>query len=70
MWDSATQQKDMSPTLPTEKTEITRGDKQVRTKGELITTAWKHKCQVYMLSNINQKPKVGNFCDNGKTPRL
>jgi hypothetical protein len=41
MWDSETQQKDMSPRLPTERTEITRGDTQVRTKGGVMPTVWK-----------------------------
>jgi len=56
----------MSPRLPTEKTEITKGETQVRTKGGLMPTVWKHKCKVYMLSDINQQPTVENFLINGK----
>jgi hypothetical protein len=32
----------------------------------LMPTVWKHKCKVYMLSDINQQPTVGNFLINGK----
>jgi hypothetical protein len=41
-------------------------DIHVRTSGGLIAVVWKDKREVYMLTNMDQPPPKGNFCDEKK----
>ena len=43
---------------------MTRGDLQVRTRGELTAILWRDKRDVRILTNIHDPPAEGNFCDN------
>ena len=46
---------------------MTRGDLQVRTRGDLTDILWRDKRDVRVLTNIHDSPAEGNFCDiNGK----
>jgi hypothetical protein len=48
------------------KLKLTKGDIRVRTRGNLTTLAWKDRRDVYMLTNMDQPPEEGNFCDDSK----
>ena len=43
---------------------MTRGDLQVRTRGELTAILWRDKRDVRILTNIHDAPAEGDFCDN------
>jgi len=43
---------------------MTRGDLQVRTRGDLTSILWRDKRDVRILTNIHDPPAEGNFCDN------
>jgi len=45
---------------------MTRGDLQVRTRGDLTAILWRDKRDVCILTNIHDPPSKGNFCDNSK----
>ena len=46
---------------------MTRGDLQVRTRGDLTAILWRDKRNVRVLTNIHTAPAEGNFCNtNGK----
>jgi hypothetical protein len=58
--------KDMPPNFGLKKLKLNRGDIRVRTKGNLTALAWKHRRDIYMLTNINPPPPEGNFCENNR----
>jgi len=39
------------------------GDIRVRTRGDLTAVVWKDKRDVYLLTNIHDPPREGNYCD-------
>ena len=43
---------------------MTRGDLQVRTRGDLTAILWGDKRDARILTNIHDPPAEGNFCDN------
>ena len=43
---------------------MTRGDLQVRTRGDLTAILWRDKRDAHILRNIHDPPAEGNFCDN------
>ena len=43
---------------------MTRGDLQLRTRGELTAILWREKRDVRILTNIHDPPSKRNFCDN------
>jgi len=50
---------------------MTRGDLQVRTRGDLTAILWRDKCDIRILTNIHDPSAEGNFCDNnGKAIKL
>ena len=44
---------------------LQRGDLQARTKGDM-TILWRDKRDVHVLTNIQDAPAEGNFCDNNR----
>ena len=40
-----------------------RGDIRVRTRGDLSAVVWKDKRGVRLLTNIQDPPRNGNYCD-------
>ena len=45
---------------------MTRGDLQVRTRGDLTAILWRDKRDVRILTNIHDPPAEGNFCNNNR----
>ena len=43
---------------------MTRGDLQVRPRGDLTAIMWRVKRDARILTNIRDQPAEGNFCDN------
>ena len=43
---------------------MTRGELQVRTRGDLTAIRWRDKRDARILTNIHDPPSKGNFCDN------
>ena len=43
---------------------LQQGDLQVRTRGDLTAILWRDKCNVRILTNLDNAPEEGNFCDN------
>jgi len=43
---------------------MTRGDLQVRTRGDLTAILWRDNCDARVFKNIHDPPAEGNFCDN------
>ena len=43
---------------------MTRGDLQVRTRGDLTAILWRDKRDVCILTNFHDPPAKGNFCYN------
>ena len=43
---------------------MTRGDLQVRTRGDLTAILWRDKRDVRTLMNIHDPPAEGKFCNN------
>ena len=39
------------------------GDSQVRTRGDLIVVVWKDERNMCLLTNINNPPRGGNYCN-------
>jgi hypothetical protein len=58
--------KDMPPDFGQKKLKLKRGDVRVRTRGNLTALAWKDRRDVYMLTNMDQPPPEGNFCENNR----
>jgi len=58
--------KDMPSDFRPKKLKLTKGDVQVRTRGNLTVLAWKDRRDVYMLTNMDPPPEEGNFCDDSK----
>jgi len=50
------------------KLKLKRGDVRVRTRGGLTALVWKDRRKVYMLTNMDQPPAEGNFCDDSNRP--
>jgi len=58
--------KDMPSDVGTKKLKLTKGNEQVRTRGNLTVLAWKDRRDVYMLTNMDPPPEEGKFCDVSK----
>jgi hypothetical protein len=55
-----------APRLWTEKNKIERGNVTVKTRGNLTALGWKHRWDIYMLTNMDPPPPEGNFCENNR----
>ena len=45
---------------------LRKGDVRVTTRGNVTALAWKHRRDVYILTNMDPPPKEGNFSGNSK----
>ena len=60
--------KDLPPEFRPKNLILKRGDVRVRTRGGLTALVWKGRQEVYMLTNMDQPPTEGNFCDDRNCP--
>jgi len=58
--------KDLPPDFGPKNLKLKRGDVRVRTRGGLTALVWKDRQEVYMLTNMDQSPAEGNFCDRNR----
>jgi hypothetical protein len=54
----------MPQDLGPKKMTLKRGKIHVRTRGHLTAILWRDKRNIYMLTNIQNDPTEGNFCDS------
>jgi len=55
--------KNMPKDLRPKTLRLKRGDIRVRTRGDLTAVVWKDKRDVRLLTNIHDRPREGNYCD-------
>jgi hypothetical protein len=61
----------MPQDLKPKTTKLKRGDIRVGTRADLTAIQWRDKRDVCMLTNINNAPAEGNFCnERGKSIKL
>jgi len=63
-----TNSKDMPCDFGPKRLKLKSGDVRVRTRVGLTALVWKDRGEVYMLTNMDQPPAEGNFCDNSNRP--